>query len=115
MKKLLNDNTLCKLADLLILVCIASAFCLLGLAMYHKDEEKFVKVEDIYPLCGIVTEVDYKKNYIVIEDFTGNLWIWEDAEDWGRKDIASMIMNNKGTETIVDDEIMKVYYSGWVE
>ena len=71
--------------------------------------------DNLYPLSGIVTAVDYRKDYIVIEDFTGNLWIWEGAEDWGVKDIASMIMDDKGTDSITDDEIVKVYYSGWVE
>lgn len=96
------------------LISVAIYVVVLLLILNSKDKET-KKIDNLYPLCGIVTEVDYKKDYIVIEDFTGNLWVWEGAEDWGRKDIASMIMDDKGTDSITDDEIVKVYYSGWIE
>ena len=69
----------------------------------------------VYPLCGIVIEVNYAEDYIAIEDFTGNVWEWEGAEDWHEGDIAAMIMEDNGTEIIYDDIIMDIAYNGWVE
>lgn len=68
-----------------------------------------------YPLCGIVIEVNYAEDYIAIEDFTGNVWEWEGAEDWHEGDIAAMIMHDNNTEIIYDDIIMDITYNGWVE
>jgi hypothetical protein len=69
----------------------------------------------IRPLCGIVIEVNYGENYIAIEDFTGNVWEWEGAEDWQEGDIAAMIMDDNGTESIFDDIILDIQYCGTLE
>lgn len=69
----------------------------------------------VYPLCGIVIEVNHTEDYIAIEDFTGNVWKWEGAEDWHEDDIAAMIMHDNNTEIIYDDIIMDIAYNGWVE
>lgn len=114
-------NNICKMTGTAVIRMLAIAlasivvYIIVLLLVLNGKEKEASKIENLYPLCGIVTEVDYKKDYIVIEDFTGNLWVWEGAEDWGRKDIASMIMDDKGTDLIIDDEIVKIYYSGWVE
>ena len=97
----------------IIFVCV-----FMGLTGYFTGllyEHNWVKKENIYPLSGVINEIDYKKNYVVIEDFTENLWIWGDAEDWARQDFVIMIMDSKGTESILDDEIIKMYHDGWVE
>ena len=69
----------------------------------------------IRPLCGIVIEVNYEYNYIAIEDFTGNVWEWEGVEDWQEGDIAAMIMDDNGTESIFDDIILDIQYCGTLE
>ena len=69
----------------------------------------------VYPLCGIVIEVNHAEDYIAIEDFTGNVWEWEGAEDWHEGDIAAMIMHDNNTKIIYDDIIMDIAYNGWVE
>lgn len=69
----------------------------------------------VYPLCGIVTEVNYAEDYITIEVFNGNMWEWEGTEDWNEGDIAAMIMDDNGTEIIYDDIIMDISYNGWVK
>ncbi len=69
----------------------------------------------IYPLCGIVIEVNHEEDYIVIEDFYGNIWIFDGIEDWMEKDVVAMIMDDNGTEQIEDDIIIDIRYCGTIE
>lgn len=68
-----------------------------------------------YPTTMIVNELDYDENMVVCIDFNGNEWAFEEIEDWCIGDIASMIMDDMGTELIYDDTIIMVRYSGYVE
>lgn len=68
-----------------------------------------------YPTTMIVNELDYDENIVVCIDFNGNEWAFEEIEDWCIGDIASMIMDDMGTESIYDDTIIMVRYSGYVE
>lgn len=70
---------------------------------------------NIYPMTAIVTEVNHTTDIVTIEDFNGNLWQFDGAEDWQVNDICSCLMGDNGTSNIYDDEILKVRYSGWVE
>lgn len=73
----------------------------------------------IYPLTGIVTEVEEAENdsYIVTAT-TGNgsrfSWVTVDC-DWYVNDLASMIMDSKGTETVIDDAVILANYAGVTE
>lgn len=69
----------------------------------------------IYPLCGIVIEVNYDEDYIMIEDFYGNIWIFDGIEDWAKNDVVAMIMDDHGTEGIEDDIIIDIRYCGTIE
>lgn len=69
----------------------------------------------IYPMSGIVTEVNRQEDRVVVTDSIGNEWEFDGAEDWHTGDIAAMIMEDNGTEEIYDDEIIDVQYDGWVE
>ena len=68
-----------------------------------------------YPTTMIVNELDYDENIVICIDFNGNEWAFEEIEDWCIGDIASMIMDDMGTESIYDDTIIMVRYSGYVE
>ena len=68
-----------------------------------------------YPTTMIVNELDYDENMVICIDFNGNEWAFEEIEDWCIGDIASMIMDDMGTESIYDDTIIMVRYSGYVE
>ena len=91
---------------IIFIVCIISIITLIVFKVNKKEN---------YPMTGIVTEVDRKNDIVTIEDFNGNIWEFEGCEDWEENDICSCIMNNKGTENIKDDEIVKVKYSGYFE
>lgn len=73
----------------------------------------------LYPLTGIVTEVEETEedNYIVtVTTGNGNQFSWLTVDcDWYVNDLASMIMDGKGTETVVDDSVILANYSGVIE
>ena len=106
-------KSLAKETIFLIIVWAVTALLVFGIffaGVYYKKD----KPQD-YPTCGVVVEVNYKNDLVVVEDFNGNLWEFEGCEDWLEGDIASMIMNDCGTPEIYDDEIITVRYSGYVE
>ena len=73
------------------------------------------KEESTYALTTQVVQVDYENNVVVCQDFNGNLWEFEGTEDWMYGDIASFVMNDMGTPSIYDDEIISARYSGYFD
>lgn len=71
--------------------------------------------ENLYALTTQVVQVDYENDVVVCQDFNGDLWTFEGCEDWLYGDIASMVMNDKGTPIKYDDEIVSVRYGGWFD
>lgn len=70
--------------------------------------------EQYYALVGVVVELDARENIVYIEDFNDNIWCFEGCEDWAIGDIAGMVMDTMGTESIYDDVIVNVTYNGWL-
>ena len=72
--------------------------------------------KDLYPLTGIVTEVEHMEDtdLVTMTCANGNQFSWyADAEDcWSINDLASCIMNSNGTEIVYDDEIVDAQYAG---
>lgn len=72
--------------------------------------------KDLYPLTGIVTEVEHIEDtdLITMTTANGNQFSWyADAEDcWSINDLASCIMESNGTEIVYDDEIVDAHYAG---
>ena len=72
--------------------------------------------KDLYPLTGIVTEVEHMEDtdLITMTTANGNQFSWyADAEDcWSINDLASCIMESNGTEIVYDDEIVVAHYAG---
>lgn len=86
-----------------IIVLLASA------CVCHNDN-------NVYPLTARVVEVDRVADVVTCEDGAGNLWEFESCEDWEEDDFVSLLMNDNGTnETIYDDIIEMVRYSGIFE
>lgn len=69
--------------------------------------------ENLYGLTTVVFSVSYSTDIVTVEDFNGNLWQFDGAEDWVEGDICTLIMNSKGTAEIKDDTIISVRYSGY--
>lgn len=70
--------------------------------------------EQYYALVGVVVELDTYENIVYVEDFNGNIWCFDECEDWNIGDIAGMVMDTMGTENIYDDTIVNVTYNGWI-
>lgn len=69
----------------------------------------------IYPLTTKIVMVNYPTDEVWCEDYNGNIWEFYGCEDWAIGDVASLLMNDNGTENIYDDEIMSTRYQGTFE
>lgn len=74
-------------------------------------------VNGLYPLTGIVTEIKYdiepEMDLITITCSNGNMFSWyADAGDYEINDLASCIMDSKGTKYVTDDEVLLAHYAG---
>lgn len=74
----------------------------------------------LYAMAGVITEIDCEAvegfDALTIESGNGNIWTYySDAKDWGTGDIIVCTMDNKGTVSVKDDEIVSASYSGTAE
>ena len=70
---------------------------------------------EVYPNAGNITKIDEELDLIYVTTlFDGNELIFEGIEDFSVGDVVAMIMDDVGTEWIVDDVIVTVRYLGWV-
>lgn len=68
---------------------------------------------EMYPQTAIVVSTNESQNLLTLMTGTGHVFIYETPiEDWLPGDICSMIMDNRGTEDVRDDEIRNIRYSG---
>ncbi len=100
-----------------IALCVVTAFLTLavigGLIALVVLSEK--PAADSYALTTKVVELDRENDVVVCEDFNGNLWEFYGCEDWQIDDVASLLMDDNGTSTIYDDEIVSTRYNGTFE
>lgn len=68
-----------------------------------------------YAKTAKIVEVNRITDTVTCEDYNGNLWEFTECEDWEVGDIAALLMNNNGTESIYDDTIVEVRYCGAFE
>ena len=97
-------------AIVIIVLVAALVFGLCGVLM-----NQLLNSADTYALTTKVVKLDRENDVVVCEDFNGNLWEFYGCEDWQIDDIASLLMNDNGTSTIYDDEIVNVRYNGTFE
>lgn len=99
----------------LVATLVMGAFCL-GRATSTKPKETSKPSNSYYPLTMVVRELNYETNTLVLVDGAGNKWaIATDIDDWLTGDVCSCIMNDKGTTTIYDDEIVEFRYGGYYD
>lgn len=68
-----------------------------------------------YAQMTVVVDVDMHNDIVTCKDFNGMLWQFYGCDDWAIGDIATMIMNDNGTQLIFDDTIVSVRYDGWID
>ena len=90
-----------------------------GTGYYHEENEipELSNVNGLYPLTGIVTEIEYdvepEVDLVTITCSNGNMFSWyADAGDYEINDLASCIMDSKGTKYVYDDEVLLAHYAG---
>ena len=89
--------------------------CLASTDLLRPAETASSVRSSVYPLTTKVVMVDYPTDVVWCKDFNGNIWEFYGCEDWAIGDIASLLMNDNGTEIIYDDEIMSARYQGTFE
>jgi antirestriction protein len=105
-----NIKTFILIFVAIVLACIYPIIMIVGVIQEQHEQ----KAEN-YALTTIVISLDYENDLVQCEDFNGNLWEFEGCEDWVIGDIASLLMNDRGTEKIYDDTIIDARYSGYFE
>lgn len=75
----------------------------------------FADEDDVNVRAGIIVEVNCEEDYCIVEDACGLYWEFYEVEDFMVGDMVIMTMWDAGTpETILDDEILDVVYSGFI-
>lgn len=88
--------------------------------MFHFENGAGHYVEKhIYPATGIVTEMEVvseDETMLTIRTANGNPfeYVTEDG-DWFLRDLASMLIDSKGTEEVSDDEVISCKYAGVIQ
>lgn len=96
------------------LITSVAFICFLVLMMFVVTAPAFAEA-GVYARVGIIIEVDESEDIITIEDAVGFIWQYEGVEDFAIGDIVGMVMLDiEGTESILDDVILSVEYSGYV-
>ena len=99
----------CELAAIVVFL----ALVLVGvLSMWFS---KLVATSEFYPTTAVVIEVDTENNVVTCRDFGGRVWQFRETDDWYKGDIVSMLMDDHGTQSVIDDTVIKVRYSGYFE
>ena len=94
------------------IVCVMGFFIMLSCVWTEKEAEP---TETLYPLAVKVETVDREADVVECVDGAGNVWEFFGCEDWQEGDFAALLMNDKGTPSIYDDEIITARYAGIFE
>lgn len=76
---------------------------------------------NIYPLTGLVTHIEYEaipeNDLIFITCANGNEFSFYApiSDCWAEDDLATCIMDSKGTRIVYDDEVLKAHYAGTLD
>ena len=63
-----------------------------------------------YPNLTKIVEIDRINHVVTCVDFNGNLWEFEEDDDWCVGDYCNLLMDDCGTDEIYDDVIVGTYY-----
>lgn len=88
-----------------------------GTGYYTEDIKGISTLDNLYPLTGVVTDIQSGENpevdLVTITCSNGNMFSWyADAGDYEINDLASCIMDSKGTKYVTDDEVLLAHYAG---
>lgn len=67
-----------------------------------------------YSTVGRVAGYDRPSDTIYVETIDGNVWEYEEIQDWMIDDLCSIVFCDNGTDEIEDDEIVYMRYIGFI-
>lgn len=103
-----------KLIDILVLAIVMVCGLCIGASVNADATSE--KTANLYAITTVIVEINDEYKLITCQDFNGNEWCFTDCEgDWNVGDIVSMVMYDRNTPIIYDDEIISVRYSGWFD
>lgn len=70
---------------------------------------------ETYAMTTVVVSLDYDTDVVEVEDFNGNVWVFNGCEDWLLFDVCSLVMDDNDTATMYDDGIVSMCYNGWLD
>ena len=108
-----DSNTRPFAITITILLVILLGFCVWFVCM-GEPKEAVERKPDYYALATTVCAIDRDTDVVMCEDYNGNLWEFYGVEDWDVGDCVNLLMNDSGTESIYDDEIIGATYGAWV-
>jgi hypothetical protein len=91
-------------------IILISLFCALALMIVLVFS--LTPAYNRYPLVGRVFAIDSVHDVVFFVDGAGVSWSFRGVEDWCNGDYVACIMNDMGTESIYDDQIISVKYGG---
>jgi len=97
--------------DIILCILVFILGALVGGGVVHTNAE-----EDrghLYPRTAVVWAIDRESDTVLCEDAMGFRWEFNGVEDWQPGDCVSLIMDSRGTDSILDDEIVSARYSAW--
>lgn len=97
----------CLTKILVVLFCALALVIALTVSLSPKGER--------YPLIGRVFAIDSVHDTVFFVDGAGVSWSFKGVEDWCNGDYVSCIMDDMGTESIYDDQIISIRYGGLLE
>lgn len=68
---------------------------------------------ELYADTAEVIFVDYENDSVLIKNSVGHMYEFYGTEDYCEGDLVSVILNDNGTEKVMDDIIVSVRYSGY--
>lgn len=93
-----------------MVLCLFLALIVMVLGNVKADN---ISMENLYPLCGVVIELDYQEDIFVVIDGAGMIWLFTECEDWQIGDLIAMIVFDNFTPYIQDDIVLNYRYCGY--
>ncbi len=99
----------------LIAFSLCIIFCSAIVACSYTSTAQSIYKKHTYPETGIIIETISEEDTVVVECANGNRFSFFGIEDYVKGDIVAMIMHDKGTSVVYDDEIIKTEYAGYTD
>lgn len=80
-----------------------------------ENTKTIIDADHIKTRTAIIYDVDYENNIVYTIDAVNHIWYFYETEDWAIGDVVSFTIwdSNDTHDSIWDDEIISIGYSGW--